>query len=124
MGLGSNAGQVIFKMTHVVACELDLMLDLVESKNATNVSSHSSTITRRSINCDISNIVHKFLYHHHGLYTAALVRSVAIFLKQLAADTGYVITPIFDGDVRPQTKRDTFHWQYTAFMSKMNAFYC
>ena len=125
MGL-RNGNQVLFKATNVVSRELDLMLDLIISKcNATvNNNADSTTSTKKSIDCDVSNILHKLSYRHSSVYGRLLVRDVAFFLKRLAQDSGYIVNPILDGNVRPASKRDAFKRRYTSTMSRINSFYC
>ena len=120
MGIDSG-NQLIFKMTNVVSNEIDVMLDVV-SESATNDNTAASTDTtmnrrKKIIDCDVSNIVHKLAYQHNGIYSAVLVRDTALFLKQLAADTGYTVTAVLDGDIRPYTKRDAFKRRYHTTMN-------
>ena len=120
MGI-KNGGQIIFKMSNVVAKEIDLMLDVIMS----NLPPGEQRIpSKQSIDCDISNIIHKISYRHSSIFSTLLVRDVAIFLKQLAADTGYIVNAILDGDVRPQTKRDAFRRRYDSTMARVNSFFC
>ena len=123
MGI-DNGGKVVAKMNKVVARELDLMLDYISSKHASNSIAETSNTTKKSIACDVSNIIHKLAYRRYGNFSTALVRDVANFLKQLAADTGYVVTPILDGDIRPQTKRDAFKRRFDSTMNRVNSFFC
>ena len=37
-----------------------------------------------------------------------LVSEVADFVKRLAIDSGFVVTCVLDGDIQPQSKRDSF----------------
>ena len=98
MGL-RNGNQVIFKATNIVAHELDIILDLILSKTTSNTIAGSNVTAKKSIDCDVSNIIHKFSYQHSFVYSPSLVRDVAMFLKRLAKDTGYVVNPVLDGDV-------------------------
>jgi len=116
----ANGGQLLFKLNNVVARELDTIIDLIHAKFASN---NTPTRGYKTIDCDVSNIIHKLSYRNGSIYSIALVRAVAIFLKQLAADTGYVVTPVLDGDVRPQSKRDAFRRRYESTMSKVNGFF-
>ena len=54
----------------------------------------------------------------------ALVRDVADFLKRLAADSGFVVTCILDGDICPQSKRDSFNRRYKSIMDRINSYFC
>ena len=121
MGI-DNGGNLIFKMTNVVARELDMMVNLGLSKHASDNAPTSAP--KKSIACDISNIIHNLAYGHSCIYDRPLVLSVAEFLKRLAADTGYVVTPVLDGNVRPQSKRDAFKRRYESTMNRVNSFFC
>ena len=121
MGL-QYGNQLICKMTNVVARELDLMLDFIGTKYPSN--NIPSVSSKRSIACDLSNIIHSLSHKHSGIFSSALVREVALFLKQLAADTGYTVVAVLDGNVRPQSKRDAFKRRFQSTMSKINGFYC
>ena len=119
MGI-QNGKQVLFKMTDVVSRELrSLLKDTVFKLDSTK-----SGITQYRMDCDISNILHLKSFKHHQSFTLALVRDVAQFLKDLAADTGFVVTAVLDGDVRPQSKRDAFKRRFDSSMDRINAFYC
>ena len=120
----NNGHQIIVKMEHVVARELDLMLDLIEAKYPPDIPTTAIASTKRSIVCDVSNIIHKLSYRHSCIYSTLLVRDVALFLKRLAADTGYIVVPILDGDVRPQSKRDAFKRRFDCTMGRINSFFC
>lgn len=106
MGIDS-CGQLLFKATNIVARELDLLLldymisnDFFKNRNVSR--------SDKKIDCDVSNIVHILSYRHAKVFSSALVQDVALFLKQLAVDTGYVVTAVLDGNIRPQSKRDAF----------------
>ena len=104
--MGVHQGsQLIVKMKYIVIQELDMMVNLLSTKFP---SSHLPAPNHKTMDCDISNILHKLSFKHSSIFSSALVKDVALFLKLLAADTGYIIVPILDGDVRPQTKRDAF----------------
>ena len=119
MGI-QNGRQVIFKMTNVVSRELrSLLNDVVFKDDCTK-----NTLTQYRIDCDISNILHLLSFRHNKVFTLALVRDVAEFLKELAADTGFIVTAVLDGDVRPQSKRDAFKRRFEASINRINAFYC
>jgi hypothetical protein len=90
MGL-KNGNQIIFKMTNVVARELDMMLNLIFQKFASdNNDDVPQLIEMKMMDIDVSNIIHKLAYCHTCIYSHALVKSVAMHIKQIAADTGYI----------------------------------
>ncbi len=131
MGI-KNGNQVVFKMTNVVKIELDLMVKcMLQRRNevpsttpltASDASTPSSKQT--IIDCDVSNIIHTIGFRHSGIYSIALVHDTAKFLKSLAANTGYLVVPVLDGDLRPQSKRDAFRRRYNSTMDTINGFYC
>ncbi len=126
MGI-KNGNQIMFKLSNAVAREVDLMLDVIQRKYTTTTNEDDETaspLRQRSIDCDVSNIIHKLSYRHSSIYSINLVRDVALFLKQLASDTGYEVTAVLDGDVRPQTKRDAFKRRYESTMNRINSFFC
>jgi hypothetical protein len=124
MGL-KNGNQIIFKMTNVVARELDMMLDLIFQKFATdNNVNVPRSIEMKTMDIDVSNIIHKLAYCHSCIYSHALVKNVAMHIKQIAADTGYIVVPVLDGNQRPQSKRDAFKRRYESTMSRLNSFFC
>ena len=96
-----NGNQLVLKMTNVVAQELNLILDFILSKNATNNTNTHTQPIAKSIDCDISNIIYKISCQHSGIYSIRLVHNIAIFLKSLVDNTRYFVTPIFDGDIYP-----------------------
>lgn len=59
------------------------------------------------------------------IYSLKLVCDVAKYLKKLAGDSGLINTAILDGDVCPQSKRNTFnHRSYKSTMARINSCYC
>lgn len=115
-----NGSQVVFKMTDIVSRELHLLLKEVVFK----LDYTRSRLSQYRIDCDRSNILHLLSFKHSKVFTLALVRDVAQFLKDLAADTGYIVTAVLDGDVRPQSKRDAFKRRFDSSINRINAFYC
>ena len=118
MGLSSGR-QVVFKMNNVVARELDIILDTTLPPT----DRQNTTANKRRVNCDVSNIIHLLSFKHSRTFSTALVNDVALFLKELAADTGYVVTAVLDGDVRPQSKRDAFKRRFDSTMGRINSYY-
>ena len=119
--MGVHQGsQLIVKMKYVVARELDMMVDLLSAKFP---SSHLPAPNHKTMDCDVSNILHELSFKHSSIFSSALLKDVALFLKLLAANTGYIIIPILDGDVRPQTKRDAFRQRFDSTMIKINSFF-
>ena len=117
--MGLNYGdQITFKGTSLVARELISTLQLIGNKSS------SSRTTRKRIDCDVSNIIHYLSFKHSSIFSTALVNDVALFLKTLAADSGCIITPILDGDIRPQSKRDAFKRRYESTMNRVNSYFC
>jgi len=53
-----------------------------------------------------------------------VIKEVAQYLKRFAYKTMFVVKAIIDGDCRPQSKRDSFARRYTAYMDKINGYYC
>lgn len=84
--------QLVFKASNIVSCELCSMLEHVSSNDV---------VGNKHIDCDISNIVHQLSFRHSRVFTLSLVRDVAKFMKRLASDSSFIVTAIFDGDVRP-----------------------
>ena len=128
MGI-KNGSQILFKMNNVVKAELDLILNYTKTKYASNTNttatSSINTLTNQTtIDIDISNVIHTIAFRHSGIYNTNLVRETAKFLQSLAADTGYVVIPVLDGDIRPQSKRESFRRRFDSTMDTMNSFYC
>ena len=113
MGLSSGR-QVIFKMNNVVARELDIVLNV--ALPPTDTQNAAAASNKRQIDCDISNIIHHLAFKHSRTFSTALVNDVALFLKELAADTGCIVTAVLDGDVRPHSKRDAFKHRFESTM--------
>ena len=97
---------------------IHLMLDLIHSWNELSPPHHNW------IDCDVSNIINKLIHIHSGTYSLALTHDVATFLKQLASDSGYVVTTILDGDTCPQSKHNAFDRRYKATMSQIDSYFC
>ena len=111
MGI-DNSNQLIFKMKNVVSNELHIILDFIRKNDTTiNTTSNQTSSSTYTIDCDLSYIAHKLSYTktcYHCKYCNGLVRDTAIFLKTLAADTGFIVVGILDGDKRPHSKRASF----------------
>ena len=118
MGI-DNSANIIFKADSFVSRELVSALDHMSDDS----SSRSASQTKR-IDCDVSNIIHDLSYKHARVYSTKLVREVANFLKLLSSDSGFIVTAILDGDVRPQSKRDAFKRRYNSTMNRINSYYC
>ena len=121
MGI-NNYNQIVFKATSIVFQELDCILEYLISNKL--LSNHSPAQQQKQINCDISNIIHILSHRHSCIFSTVLVRDVALFLKQLASDTGYVITAVLDGNICPQSKQDVFQHHYTLTMNRINSYFC
>ena len=121
MGI-DNCNQLLFKASNIVARELDALLDFMISNQY--FKNRNPSLQHKRIDCDVSNIIHLLSYRHSKIFSTALVRDVALFLKQLASDTGYVITAVLDGNIRPHTKRDAFQRRYTSTMNRINSYFC
>ena len=116
--MGIDQGhQLVFKAVNVVSHELISMLSHISKSNL------SSQINKR-IDCDISNIIHQLSFRHSRVFSIALVQDVASFLKWLASESGFIVTAILDGDVRPQSKRDAFKRRFESTMNRINSYYC
>ena len=72
----------------------------------------SASLEHKRIDCNVSNKVHILSYCDSKIFFSALVRNIALFLKQLAEDTDYVVTAVLDGEIPPESKRDTFNHRY------------
>ena len=119
MGIDSSVN-VVYKAEHVVARELDAMLNhLISSKVLKSTSNPSQ---RKRIDCNVSNIIHSLSFKTR-VYSIALVREVASFLKRLASETGYIITAILDSNICPQSKRDAFNCCFLSTMNCINGYY-
>ena len=121
MGIKS-CHQIVFKASSIVARELDAFLNHMISNN--DFKNRPAAVKQKRIDCDISNIIHTLSYKHAKIFSSALVKDVAIFLKKLASETGFVVNAILDGNVRPQSKRDAFRRQYDSTMNRINSYYC
>ena len=122
MGI-DNCNQLLFKASNIVARELDALLDFMISNQYFN--NRKPSLQHKRIDCDVSNIIHLLSYRHYSkIFSAALVRDVSLFLKQLASDTGYVITAVLDGNVRPYTKGDALQRRYLSTMNRINSYFC
>ena len=121
MGI-DNCNQLLFKASNIVARELDALLDFMISNQYFN--NRKPSLQHKRIDCDVSNIIHLLSYRHSKIFSTALVRDVALFLKQLASDTGYGITAVLDGNIHPHTKRDAFQNRYTSTMNRINSYFC
>ena len=89
MGI-NDGGQLIFKMANVVARELDIMLDFITTKFTTDNPPTLTNNTKRSIDVDVSNVIHKLSYRHSGIYSYALVKDTAEFWEE---NFGYRMKP-------------------------------
>ena len=116
----NNCDKVIFKATNVVAQEIDSILDLIRTQAANN----TNILKCKRINCDVSNILHILAFRHSSIFSIELVHDVARFLKRLAADSGFVVTAVLDGNFRPQSKRDAFKRRFDSTMNRINSYYC
>ena len=116
-GIG-NCSQIVF----IVACELDAFLDQMISDS--RFQNRPSDLKQKQIDCYVSKILHTLSYRHAKIFSSALVKDVAKFLKSLTSDSGFIVNAILDSDVCPQTKCDAFKHCYDSTMSRINSYYC
>ena len=121
MGI-NNSNQILFKASNLVACELHSIVDYMISNHY--LKNCPTSLQHKRIDCDVSNIIHILSYHHSKIFSTAPVRDVALFLKQLASDTGCVINAVLDRDIGPQSKQDAFHCCYVSMMNQTNSYFC
>ena len=114
--------QIVFKASNIVARELDALLNHMISNGV--LKNRPAALKQKRIDCDVSNIIHTLSYKHAKIFSSALVKDVAVFLKKLASETGFIVNAVLDGNVRPQTKRDAFRRRYNSTMSQINSYYC
>ena len=99
-----------------------MMVEYLISKD--HLPNRRPSLQRKRIDCDVSNILHLLSYRHSKIFSSTLVRDVALFLKQLASDTGYIVTAVLDGHIRPQSKRDAYHRHYESTTSRIDRYFC
>ena len=121
MGI-DNCNQLLFKASNIVARELNALLDFMISNQYFN--NRNPLLQHKRIDCDVSNIIHLLSYRHSKIFSTALVRDAALFLKQLESYTWYVITAVLDGNVRPYTKGDALQRRYLSTMNRINSYFC
>ena len=107
MGINTNGSNIVWKAQNVTTRELRKMLDKHENIR---------------LDVDVSNIAH-ILLQKSSTYQN-LIQNVALYLKDLAHITGFYVTGILDGDVRPHSKRDSFRRRFVSEMKKINSSYC
>lgn len=87
-------------------------------------SSSSTTPSQiKQIDCDVSNIIHQLSHKHAWVFTVSLVCDIANFLKSLAIE-GFIVTGVLDGDIHPQSKQDTYKYQFESTMNQIKRYYC
>ena len=115
--------QIVFKTSNKVPRELDALLDHMISNG--NFQNCPATIKQKQINCDVSNILHTLSYKHAQIFSTALVKDVAHFLKKLASDNRFVLSCCNTRwNVCPQTKCSAFKHQYDSTLSWINSYFC
>ena len=81
--------------------------------------------SKQSIACNAVTIIYKLAYECSNIFSHALVVIVVSFLKQLAADTGYIVTVFLDGNICPDSKYDdAFRRRFESTMNRVNGFFC
>ena len=82
-------------------------------------------LKQKWIDYDVSNIIHTLSYKHGAkIFSSALVKDVAIFLKKVGSEPGFIVNAVLGGNVCPHTKRDTFRRCYDSTMCRINSYYC
>ena len=118
MGL-SIGRQFMFKMNNIVAQELDIILYTTLS-----ITDDQNTANKRRIDCDVSNIIYLLSFKHSRTFSTALIDDIAFFLKEPAADTGYILTAVLDGNIRSHSKKDAFKRRFDSAMGRTNNYFC
>ena len=91
VNMGVNYAGVTFKCTNLVAHDLCSVLEIGKTSRQC-----------RRIDVDISNITHILSYKYARIFTPVLVQDVALFLKNLASESGFIVTAVLDEDsIRP-----------------------
>ena len=113
MGIKTNSNNILWKATDVSTRELRQMA----LHNA-----HKLPSEKIIMDVDVSNIAH-VLSRRSSSYEK-LVLDTASYLKDLAIETGFIVTAVFDGDCRPHSKRDSFKRRFEHHMKLINSSYC
>ena len=97
-------------MLGIIKVELDIIVNYYFTSKYSTSTNNSvlEYLTYFIISCDTSNIIHSLAHKHLGIYSINLICNTTTFLKSLAANIGYLIVPILDKDMQPQSKCDTF----------------
>ena len=113
MGINTTGNKLIWKATNVSTRELrEIVLHNTGKKSDERIN----------IDVDVSNVAH-ILSRSVSTYED-LVIDTATCLKDLANESGFVVTAIFDGDYRPHSKRDSFKRRFETVINEINCSYC
>ena len=112
MGFGSNGRTLVWKINHISINDINSLHDNdiippardLNPTPAATLSNPSSLLNKNcKIDVDISWIVRKLGI---GKTEDSIMKEVSNFLKTLAHQGGFIVTPICDGDERHHSKRD------------------
>ena len=87
-----------------------------------SLSKDNRSVEIPRLDVDVSNVAH-IMAVKCSTYES-LVNDVASYLKDLAYETGFCVTAVFDGDTRPHTKRDSFKRRFDHAMKITNSTFC
>ena len=118
MGIKSS-GNILWKATNKTTKEL-----VTISRETMKMNGCSNETDGIRIDFDISNLAHTLYLSPKCNNSENTVLEVAKFLKRFAHETGFIVTAVLDGDIRPQSKRDSFQRRFTSVMRKINGQYC
>ena len=113
MGINTNGSNIIWKAKSVSTRELREMI---------NFSKGTQRCDNICIDVDLSNVAHILALKSPSY--ERLLENTARYLKDLAVETGFHVTAVLDGDIRPQSKRDSFRRRFDSYMGLINGSYC
>ena len=113
MGIKTAASNICWKGINITTRELREIISF--SKNVDG----SDQI---HLDVDVNNIA--YIYANKSTSYDSLVLSVAMTLKDLAFSTGFLVTCILDGNVRPHSKRDSFRRRFHDHLNLLNSSFC
>ena len=113
MGINTNGTNIIWKAKIVTTRELREMIFFTKG---------SQRYDDIRLDVDLSNVVHILALKSPSY--EKLLEHTARYLKDLAVETGFLVTAVLDGDVRPHSKRDSFRRRFDSTMCLINGSYC
>ena len=96
MGIKSQ-GKILWKASSIHPIHLK---DVVNN-SLSQRESHKDGSDHIQADVDISNVAHCIWGSNNNINSEEVIKKVAIFLKQLANQTGFLVTAVLDGDNRP-----------------------